>query len=74
MLDSLQGLRTHKRLRYRAGAVYPRQKGLTMIIDRRTYEEWKDEPILHDEDEWYGEYSTYGETWNGEGYIVVDNE
>lgn len=43
-----------------------------MMIDRETYEIWKDQPILHDEDEWGGKYSTYGEMWNGEGYVIAD--
>lgn len=41
-----------------------------MMIDRDTYEIWKDQPILHDEDEWDGKYSTYGEMWIGEGYVI----
>ena len=41
-----------------------------MKIDRETYEIWKDQLILHDEDEWGGKYSTYGEMWIGEGYEI----
>lgn len=39
-------------------------------IDNATYEKWKDQPILHDEDQWMGKYQTYGEMWSGEGYII----
>ena len=41
-----------------------------MTIDRDTYLNWKDQPILHDEDEWDGEYQTYGDMWIGEGYQI----
>ena len=43
-----------------------------MNIDLETYLYWKDEPILHDEDEWGGKYRTWGEMWNGEGYTIDD--
>lgn len=41
-----------------------------MKIASVVYEEYKDCVILHDEDEWDGKYTTYGEMWNGEGYII----
>lgn len=41
-----------------------------MVIDFDTFITWKDEPILHDEDEWNGKYRTYGEMWEGEGYEI----
>lgn len=42
-----------------------------MIISKEIYQEWKDQPILHDEDQWCGKYKTYGEMWIGEGYAIV---
>ena len=45
-----------------------------MAIDRMTYEIWKDQPILHDEDEWDGKYNTYGEMWDGEGYKIEEEQ
>ena len=44
------------------------------MIDRKTYEGWKDQPILHDEDDWSGKYKTYGEMWEGEGYDIEKPE
>lgn len=41
-----------------------------MNIDLETYLTRKDDPILHDEDEWDGKYKTYGEMWDGEGYTI----
>ena len=41
-----------------------------MSIEFETYMEMKNEPILHDEDEWNGKYKTYGEMWDGEGYEI----
>ena len=43
-----------------------------MTISKDVFEKWKDSPILHDEDEWDGEYSTYGEMWEGEGYTIEE--
>lgn len=31
---------------------------------------WRDQHILHGEDEWDGMYKTYGEMWEGEGYMI----
>ena len=42
-----------------------------MNISLQTYEDWGNQPILHDEDEWGGKYKTYGEMWKGEGYTIV---
>jgi hypothetical protein len=39
-------------------------------ISKETYEAWKDQPILHDEDMWMGKYKTYGEMWDCEGFEV----
>lgn len=41
-----------------------------MKIAEKVFLEWKDQPILHDEDEWGGKYKTYGEMWKGEGYTI----
>ena len=41
-----------------------------MVIDYDTFITWKDQPILHDEDDWNGKYKTYGEMWKGEGYEI----
>lgn len=41
-----------------------------MVIDYDTFLTWKDQPILHDEDDWDGKYQTYGEMWKGEGYEI----
>lgn len=41
-------------------------------ISATTYNEWHNQPILHDEDEWDGKYKTYGEMWLGEGYTIKD--
>lgn len=41
-----------------------------MIISKEIYQEWKDQLILHDEDQWCGKYKTYGEMWIGEGYQI----
>ena len=41
-----------------------------MEISKETYERFKDQPILHDEDMWNGKYRTFGEMWVGEGYSV----
>ena len=41
-----------------------------MNISLQTYEDWGNQPILHDEDEWGGKYKTYGEMWKGEGYTI----
>lgn len=42
----------------------------TKKISREVYEAWRDQPILHDEDQWGGKYKTVGEMWEGEGYAV----
>lgn len=48
-----------------------RKKGFDMkVIAKETYDDWRDQPILHDEDQWMGKYKTYGEMWAGEGYAV----
>lgn len=39
-------------------------------ITLEVFLKWKDQPILHDEDEWGGKYKTYGEMWKGEGYTI----
>lgn len=39
-------------------------------ITNQIYNEFKEQPILHDEDEWNGKYKTYGDMWKGEGYAV----
>lgn len=39
-------------------------------INSKTYSEWHRQPILHDEDDWNGNYRTYGEMWRGEGYQI----
>jgi len=44
------------------------------MISLEVYENWKDQPILHDEDEWSGKYKTYGEMWYGEGYLPKRDE
>lgn len=41
-----------------------------MNISLQTYEDWSNQPILHDEDGWGGKYKTYAEMWEGEGYIT----
>ena len=41
-----------------------------MSIDPETYLLFKDDSILHDEDEWSGKYKTWGEMWDGEGYEI----
>lgn len=41
-----------------------------MKISYKVYEDWKDQQILHDEDNWGGRYKTYGEMWSGEGYEI----
>lgn len=43
-----------------------------MKITKETFNEWKDKPILHDEDMWMGKYQTYGEMWVGEGYKIEE--
>ena len=43
-----------------------------MKIDYETYINWKDQIILHDEDEWNGKYKTVGEMWKGEGYEIEE--
>lgn len=43
-----------------------------MKIKKEIYLTWKDQPILHDEDMWYGKYQTYGEMWIGEGYQIEE--
>lgn len=40
------------------------------IIDQATYDAWKDQPVLQDEDRLSGKYRTYGEMWAGEGYAI----
>lgn len=42
----------------------------TITISYETYLRYKDNVILHDEDQWSGRYTTYGEMWEGEGYEV----
>lgn len=42
-----------------------------MNIELETFLYWKDQPILHDEDEWNGKYKTWGEMWVGEGYKIT---
>lgn len=42
-------------------------------ISPTTYNAWRNQPILHDEDEWNGEYETYGEMWLGEGYTIKED-
>jgi len=37
-------------------------------IDKEVWDDWYDQPILHDEDEWGGRYKTYGEMWEDLGY------
>ena len=49
------------------------ERGQGGMISKETLEAWKDQPILHDEDEWNGAYATYGEMWAGEGYTIADN-
>lgn len=39
-------------------------------ISRETFDSWKNQPILSDEDQWGGKYKTYGEMWTGEGYDI----
>ena len=46
---------------------------ITLHMSREEYHDWYNEPILHDEDEWEGRYRTYGEMWEGEGYIIELN-
>lgn len=41
-----------------------------LTVSKDIYNEWKDQPILHDEDMWMGKYKTYGEMWVGEGAEV----
>ena len=43
--------------------------GLT--IEYQIYLDWKDQPILHDEDYWDGQYKTYGQMWMSEGYAIA---
>lgn len=43
-----------------------------LIVTRTEYNEWKDQPILHDEDMWNGKYKTYGEMWQGEGFAILE--
>lgn len=45
-----------------------------MNISLQTYEDWGNQPILHDEDEWGGKYKTYGEMWKGEGYTIGEKK
>lgn len=42
----------------------------TKVISKEVYDAWRDQPILHDEDQWGGKYKTVGEMWAGEGYTV----
>lgn len=42
----------------------------TKIISREVYDTWRDQPVLHDEDQWGGKYKTIGDMWAGEGYTV----
>lgn len=42
------------------------------VISKETYAAWKDQPILHDEDMWRGQYETYGEMWRGEGFVIEE--
>lgn len=42
----------------------------TKKISREVYDAWRDQPILHDEDQWGGKYKTVGDMWAGEGYTV----
>lgn len=44
------------------------------IVSRAIYNEYKDQPILHDEDMWQGKYNTYGEMWEGENFAVANLE
>ncbi len=45
-----------------------------LTMPREFYEVWKEQPILHDEDNWQGKYRTYGEMWIGEKYeIIIEN-
>lgn len=41
-----------------------------MTISKEIYKRWKDQPILHDEDQWNGKYRTVGDMWTGEGYTI----
>jgi len=43
-------------------------------ISRETFDSWKNQPILSDEDQWGGKYKTYGEMWTGEGYDIEAKE
>lgn len=43
------------------------------IIDKVTYDEWGNQPILHDEDLWSGKYKTYADMWRGEGYKIEES-
>jgi hypothetical protein len=45
-----------------------------MTISKETFDMWKNQPIFHDEDDWNGKYSTYGEMWRGEGCTVEDKQ
>ena len=44
-----------------------------MGIDYWVWLRWKDTPILHDEDNWNGKYQTWGEMWEGKGYVIELN-
>lgn len=48
--------------------------GWLNYITMEVFFEWKDQPILNDEDEWDGMYKTYGEMWRGEGYFIALGE
>ena len=43
-------------------------------ISRETFDSWKNQPILSDEDQWGGKYKTYGEMWTGEGYDIEEGK
>ena len=43
-------------------------------ISRETFDSWKNQPILGDEDQWGGRYKTYGEMRAGEGYDIEAKE
>lgn len=43
-------------------------------ITMDVFMEWRDQPILNDEDEWDGLYKTYGEMWIAEGLYISVSE
>ena len=45
---------------------YRRHKGKYIHPD--VWAKYYNAPIMHDEDEWGGQYKTYGEMWEAEGY------